>query len=361
MRDAGLAVPGVVTPAQLAATVAGVRRTQRPDGAIPWFHGGHLDPWDHVEAAMALDAAGEHAAAAVAYHWLAMTQNPDGSWYAAYADAPIGVSRPTDLLRDANFTAYVAVGAWHHYLATADAVFLTAMWPTVRAALDFVLDLQRPDGTIAWHRDASGRAADGALLSGGSSMYQALRCGLAAAARLDVSVPEWEIAAGCLGHAIAVHPERFLPKHRYSMDWYYPVLGTAVRGAAATDRLAHGWDRFVVPGLGVRCVDDRPWVTGGETCELAMTLAALGDVERAVTLLADMQHLRADDGLYWTGYVYPDEAFWPVERTAWTAGSMLLALALVTGEPATSAVFGPAALPAGLDVSCESELCFAAP
>ena len=52
------------------------------------------------------------------------------------------------------------------------------------------------------------------------------------------------------------------------MDWYYPVLGGALRGAAAAERLARGWDTFVVPGLGVRCVSDQPWVTVAETCEL---------------------------------------------------------------------------------------------
>ena len=29
-------------------------------------------------------------------------------------------------------------------------------------------------------------------------------------------------------------------------------------------------------GLGVRCVSDRPWVTAAETCELVLTLDAIG-------------------------------------------------------------------------------------
>jgi hypothetical protein len=46
-----------------------------------------------------------------------------------------------------------------------------------------------------------------------------------------------------------------------------------------------------------------------------------------------MQHLRDEDGSYWTGYVYPDDARWPVERTTWTAGAVLLATAALAGEP----------------------------
>ena len=34
---------------------------QDRDGALPWNRSGVLDPWDSVEAAMALDVGGEHA------------------------------------------------------------------------------------------------------------------------------------------------------------------------------------------------------------------------------------------------------------------------------------------------------------
>lgn len=49
-----------------------------------------------------------------------------------------------DASTDANFCAYVATGAWHHFLATADCAFLVAIWPVVERAVEFVLELQRP-------------------------------------------------------------------------------------------------------------------------------------------------------------------------------------------------------------------------
>ncbi len=134
------------------------------------------------------------------------------------------------------------------------------------------------------------------------------------------------------------------------MDWYYPVLGTALRGEDATARLAADWDRFVVPGLGVRCVSDRPWVTGGESAELALALWAAGQSDRAVEILRWIQHLRHQDGSYWTGYVFEDDAIWPEERTTWTAGALLLAVAALGGDHATVSVFGGEELPAGLVV-----------
>ncbi|HEY6576929.1 MAG TPA: prenyltransferase, partial [Mycobacterium sp.] len=51
-------VLGVLTPAQCRQTAQSIAATQESTGAIPWFDGGHTDPWDHVENAMALTAAG---------------------------------------------------------------------------------------------------------------------------------------------------------------------------------------------------------------------------------------------------------------------------------------------------------------
>ncbi|MEO3973213.1 prenyltransferase/squalene oxidase repeat-containing protein [Streptomyces sp. CAU 1734] len=353
-RTEHLVLPGVLTAEQAAETVAGIRAVQRPDGAIPWFRGHHLDPWDHTEAAMALDAAGEHEAAAAAYEWLRRHQNEDGSWYAAYADGDPG--RPSDRGRETNFCAYPAVGVWHHYLATGDDMFLDRNWPMVRAAVEFVLRLQQPGGQIGWKRESpedGDTPVHDALLTGSSSVHHALRCALAIAEAREEPQPDWELAAGALAHAIRRHPERFLDKNRYSMDWYYPILGGALTGAEARKRIEERWAEFVVPGLGVRCVLPNPWVTGGESCELALALWAVGESDRALEILQSIGHLRAPDGMYWTGYVFEGHrAVWPEERTTWTAGSLLLAVAALGGDEATTAVFGGERLPHGLAPDC---------
>lgn len=350
-RTEHLVLPGVLTADQATRTVRGILAVQREDGAIPWFRGHHLDPWDHTEAAMALDAAGEHAAAASAYDWLARHQNPDGSWYAAYADGdPHDV---TDRGRETNFCAYLAVGIWHHYLSTGDDTFLDRMWPSVVAAVEFVLALQQPGGQIGWKREPGGEPVNDALLTGSSSIHQALRCALAIAEQREEPQPDWELATGALAHAIRSHPERFLDKDRYSMDWYYPILAGALTGAEAKSRVEEGWDRFVVPDLGVRCVVPNNWVTGGESAELALALWVLGESDRALEILQSIQHLRdPESGLYWTGYVFDDKAIWPEELTTWTAGSLLLAVAALGGDEATCAVFSGERLPVGLAPEC---------
>ncbi len=113
------------------------------------------------------------------------------------------------------------------------------MWPAVYAAVEFVLRLQQPGGQIGWKREDDGTAVDG-LLTGDSSIHHALRCALAIAEQREEPQPDWELAVGALRARDPQAPERFLDKDRYSMDWYYPVLGGALT-AAAEARIAEGW------------------------------------------------------------------------------------------------------------------------
>ncbi|MDK3256476.1 prenyltransferase [Blastococcus capsensis] len=326
---------------QVRQTVAWIAGEQSGDGALPWFRTGQLDPWDSVEAAMALDVGGEHARAAAAYRWLAGRQRPGGSWAAEYREGA-----ETAPAAESNHAGYLAVGVWHSWLATGDEALTTELWPAVRAALDLVVRMQLPGGAIGWALRPDGTPDDLALLTGNASLFQALRCGLALAELTGEAQPDWELAVADLGSALRERPESFADRSRYSMDWYYPVLGGAVTGTAAGDRLAEGWDRFVVPGLGIRCVAERPWVTGAETCELALALVAAGQRDAALEQVAAMQHLRDDDGAYWTGYVYPDDARWPIERTTWTAAAVVLAADALCGASSAAGLFAdPWALP----------------
>jgi len=350
--------PELLTRAQVARSGAAIEVVQERDGAIPWTVGGHTDVWNHVEAAMALLLAGRDEAVDRAWSWVRRTQRRDGSWPLRTVGGAV-----EDASGETNMAAYVAVGVWHHWLVRRDERFVTALWPTVRHALDFACSMQLPFGGIAWSQEWSGhgpaRVNRDGLLAGSSSIHHALRAGLTLAELLDDPQPEWELTAGRLGHALREHRDRFLDKSTFSMDWYYPVLGGAVRGEAGRELIDGRWHDFVVPGLGVRCVDTNPWVTGAESCELVLALDALGDRERAIRLFADAQHLRSDDGGYWTGYVYPDEVHWPAEHTTFTTAAVLLAHDALTGQtPGADLVRGTGLVrdpePLALECGCAS-------
>ncbi len=328
VADAELArlpyVDGVLSAQQVADTARAIAAMQEPCGSVPWTTGEHTDIWNHVEAAMAMLVGGEVEAAERAYAWVPTMQRADGSWPMKIVGGEV-----EDPRGEVNMSAYLAVGIWHHWLVRRDLAFVQRFWPSVRAGLDWVVGQQLAFGGINWTPEE-----EGALLAGSSSIYQSLRAGVALADLLDDPQPEWELAGGRLGHAVRRHRDLFLDKSTYSMDWYYPVLGGAVRGDEGLALVDSRWDDFVRPGLGILCVDTNPWVTGAETCELVMALDALGEARRARDLLADMQHLRTEDGRYWTGWVYGDEATatepvnvnWPPEWTTYTAAAVLLAV-----------------------------------
>lgn len=342
-------LPGVLSPAECRRTAESIAAVQLRSGEIPWSETGHTDPWDHVECAMALTAAGLLEEARAAFDWSRREQRPDGSWAIQYRRGVV-----EDAGSDSNFCAYIATGVWHHVLVTADRTFAERMWPTVQAAIDFVLGLQAGTGEVYWAKGPTGALPE-ALVTGSSSVYHSIRCALALAEHLGQPQPEWEVALGRLGHAIADHPEGFTAKPLHSMDWYYPILAGAIRGPAAHDRIALRWDEFVVDGLGIRCVSDRPWVTGAETCELVMALDAVGDRGRAARQFAAMQHLREGDGSYWTGLVYADGKRWPVERTTWTGAAVILAADALSGATPGAGIFRGTELSRGLegDYDCE--------
>jgi hypothetical protein len=344
----------MLTVSELAATAASIVAMQEPDGAVPWSPGAHTDVWNHLESAMALTVAGEEHAARRAFAWALERQRADGSWAMKYVAGEV-----EDASGETNMSAYLAVALWHHWLVRRDRAFVTRCWPAVRRALDWVVSLQLPFGGIAWAQEwADARPAkvhDEALLAASSSVYHSLRAGVSLAELMDDPQPGWELAGGRLGHALRRHRDLFLDKSAFSMDWYYPVLGGGVRGDEAQARLAERWDDFVVPGLGVRCVSTRPWVTGAETCELVLALEALGDRARAAGLFRDVQHLREDDGRYWTGYVYPDGVNWPGDHSTYTAAAVILAAdALCDVTPGADIMRGRSFVPSfvGLALEC---------
>jgi hypothetical protein len=345
--------PGLYPHEFLRPTVEFILQTQQAGGEIPWFPGGHSDPWDHVEAAMGLSIGGEFDAAARAYRWLADTQLEDGSWWAGYRGAEIDNGER----RETNFVAYIATGVWHHFLISEDREFLAEMWPVVEKAIGFVLILQTEHGDIHWAISADGSAREDALLTGCSSIYKSLECAHNIAVTLNHDRPQWLLARARLGEAIRNKPERFDrtwdSKARYSMDWFYPVLTGALSDKEARERLASRWEEFVEDGLGCRCVSDEPWVTVAESCELVMALLAAGDHARAVELYSWLHQWRLEDGSYWTGYQFELDIMWPDEKPTWTAGAIMLAADALTGYSAAANLFKKVEL---LEVATDTRL-----
>ena len=370
-----------LSPAEVVTTATTIAETQLPSGLIPWFDGGHADPWNHTEAAMALTVGGFFAEAQKAYGWLAAEQLPNGAWHQYYwadpsrsaAKSVKSVAKDTkgrtaeakaaprspfargtakgartgartavkDDKLDTNCVAYVATGIWHYFLSTGDRGFLEELWPVVDNAIEFVCDAQTPRGEIHWARHADGKYWPFALLTGSSSISHSFECALKLASAIGEERPRWQDAQDRLRSVIAKVPEAFAPKKRWAMDWYYPVLSGALTEQESRKRLQEGWAKFVMEGKGVRCVSDKEWITAAETAECAIAHFMAGEAETAKELLGWTNHLRDSDNRYWTGMAYPDGVHFPAEeKTTYTAAAVILAADVIGADDDVSGANG---------------------
>ena len=295
---------------------------QDSDGGIRWEPSSKLDPWDHIESAMGIDVLGFESESKKAYEWLESNQETDGSWYSLYHCSE------TNFLKETNFSSYIAVGMWHHYLNFKDKKFLRRFWPSLDLAIKFTLSGQTKHGDISWAKDQE-NWLDDSLKTGCSSIYMSLisykKIAKEIKAKDRVTDEQLKKLKECINSKSYRFDRNWQSKSRYSMDWYYPILSGAFNKNRAISTIKERWNDFVIDELGCKCVAEEPWVTAAESSELVLALVRIGLKKEAEKILQDTFNLIDDDGLLWTGYVYKDKKFWPIEKPSWTAGAAILA------------------------------------
>ena len=295
---------------------------QDSEGGIRWEPNSKLDPWDHIESAMGLDVLGFEAESKNAYNWLRAYQESDGSWLSLF------YSSEKNTLKETNFSSYIAVGMWHHFKNFKNKNFLNEFWPVLDAAIEFTLSAQSEHGDFFWAKDNK-NWLDDSLKTGCSSIYMSLLCYKKIAKEINmrdrVSDSQLNNLRDCLKNKPFRFDRNWESKERYSMDWYYPILSGAFSKSDSIELIRDKWNEFVVEGLGCKCVKEEPWVTAAESAELALALTKIGLKNEAEKILQDTFNLIDDDGLLWTGYVFKDKKFWPIEKPSWTMGAAILA------------------------------------
>ncbi len=324
------------------------RRIQEPDGNIPWTPGNHTDPWNLVEAAMALDVGGHHAEAERAYEWLR-----------------IDAARRRRVARVHRRSRGQGPHARHqrhrlHRQRRVAPLPLHRRHRLPRRLLDrrragHRLRARRTSASRARSRGAATTPATARCSPDRRACYASLRCAIAIAERLGHERPDWELSLGSLadrgrppaprvprqgplGDGLVLPDPRWCAPRPAARRCASPPAGSASSSRAAACAAS----------------SDRPWVTAAETCEFVMALDAIGADEHARQLFTWVQFLRAEGGGYWTGANFDDEAFhrdgelYPVEQPTWNSAAVVLAANALGGDGPTAGLFRGEGLPVGL-------------
>ena len=294
-------------------------------GAIPSNQDGSHDPWDHLEALMGLTTLGYKTQALKGLNWMVSNQNQDGSWYNLYQD-----EKPLELNKQTNYAAYVAVAVWHFYLINNDINFLQEFWEPVKKGILFSLSLQHDNGAIAWNIDEFEKIDEDYLLTGCSSIAKSLECAIAICQALGDQnyESEWRIAHSKLIAALE-NPSGIFDlkkdRSRFSMDWYYPILGGINSKKRINSLTTKIKDSFWIQGLGIKCVSDEPWVTVAETSECSIAYKKIGKDKIALELLLNAISIVDSKGIPYMGWQFHENIYWPDETPSWTSAACILA------------------------------------
>ena len=212
---------------------------------------------------------------------------PSNGWHppslkTAAGIRPIVKGVPEDLTRESNMSSYIAVGVFHHYLITQDRPFLEYIWPTVCAGIDLRWTSRPQAARFTGPENPQGKVDPMALLTGCSSIFMSLKCALVLAAALgreQTRRGRWHCRGWAMPSA-TVPTSSTGPSHAIPWTGSIRFSAALLPGAEAKKRIDQSWNKFMVEGLGTRCVSDNPWVTIAETSELILTLAAMGELRK---------------------------------------------------------------------------------
>ena len=313
----------MLTEDEIRSTAKFIKASQLSNGLIPWFEGGQIDPWNHLEAAIGLAVGSEPDAAIGALLALIKIQNRDGSFCHFYLAQ--GVKEPN---RDTNVSSYIAMGLLG-VMAYVEGYESEEVFASVSAALDYLVNLQRPDGGFPMLERPDGSLYLGSLLAGSCSILNAFEAGCVLAGYYEVERPTWKIAIQGLIEYLLGSRSLILDKSSWAMDWYYPALcglGRYVDDDVSNEPLGVRSNGFFQPGLGVRCLKEKHWFTAAETAEAAMAHVLAGDRAMGAEMLGCVARFRRPDGGYYTGLVYPTDTSYPGdEASTYSAGAVLIA------------------------------------
>ena len=324
---------------------------QRTDGSIQWDKKGKVDPWDHCECLIALAIFEEWDAFDKGVNWFFNELNDDGLIFAEYKNSK--ASKP---YYESHHAPYIALPLLQKLLIDNDADYFYKRIDGLNKIFNGLSKFINAQGYFSWAKDSSGYS-DNSLITATSSIkisLDAIEIILSVLLKTkqrhiqktkNLSDIVKKVKQDSIDH-LYNEPIHFnkqfnrdgIDRSRFSMDFYYPYIADLVRKSSnSLEAFELDLKKFYVDTIGIKCVEEEPWVTFAESAECIIAIHNFYDKTKARAIFDQILKYVSSDGIFSTGYQYKIDEYWPDEKSTWTNAAVIIAAHLLYSDSGINA------------------------
>ena len=297
-----------------------IEKNQSSSGMIYWDEKKNFDAWDHFECLTALAILGRKDSFLKGLNWFLDNLSKDNQIFSSYKGKKI-----TQNYYELHHAIYFSVPLLQGFYIFEEIELLKKNFDPLKKIVEKTINSRDNYGFFYW-AEKDGEFQDNSLISATSSIYLSLKASIEIYKFLKKDTKLLEDIIKSIEQQFTGDMSRFnrdgVDRSRFSMDAYYPYLaGINLDNSTLLDSLSD----FYVPGMGIKCVKEEPWVTFAESSEAIISLIRVGEIEFAKKIMSEIENFKNKEGIFPTGYQFSEKIFWPDERSTWTNAAYIIA------------------------------------
>ena len=297
-----------------------IEKNQSSSGMIYWDEKKNFDAWDHFECLTALAILGRKDSFLKGLNWFLDNLSKDNQIFSSYKGKKI-----TQNYYELHHAIYFSVPLLQGFYIFEEIELLKKNFDPLKKIVEKTINSRDNYGFFYW-AEKDGEFQDNSLISATSSIYLTLKASIEIYKFLKKDTKLLEDIIKSIEQQFTGDMSRFnrdgVDRSRFSMDAYYPYLaGINLDNQTLLDSLSD----FYVPGMGIKCVKEEPWVTFAESSEAIISLIRVGEIEFAKKIMSEIENFKNKEGIFPTGYQFSEKIFWPDERSTWTNAAYIIA------------------------------------
>lgn len=297
-----------------------IEKNQSSSGMIYWDEKKNFDAWDHFECLTALAILGRKDSFLKGLNWFLDNLSKDSQIFSLYKGEKV-----THNYYELHHAIYFSVPLLQGFYIFEEIELLKKNFDPLKKIVEKTINSRDNYGFFYW-AEKDGEFQDNSLISATSSIYLSLKASIEIYKFLKKDTKLLEDIIKSIEQQFTGDMSRFnrdgVDRSRFSMDAYYPYLaGINLDNQTLLDSLSD----FYVPGMGIKCVKEEPWVTFAESSEAIISLIRVGEIEFAKKIMSEIENFKNKEGIFPTGYQFSEKIFWPDERSTWTNAAYIIA------------------------------------